>query len=86
METIISTWPERSEANFLFSEGGVPVPSSHYDHPMQRVSVSLTSAFPALTGLSKEDMLIGAGYDASLAFLTLIFEEVADEEESRLAQ
>jgi hypothetical protein len=52
----------------------LPFRNFHYYHPEQKGSASLKSVLPAVTGLSYDEMPIGTGEDASLAFLTITFE------------
>lgn len=62
----------------------VPFRSFHYYHPSQKGSASLKSVLPAITGQGYEEMPIASGNNASLAFLTIAFEEVAAEEAARI--
>ena len=64
----------------------VPFRSFHYYHPLQKGSASLKSVLPAVTGLSYEGMPVANGNDASLAFLTITFEDVPTEESARIRQ
>jgi hypothetical protein len=61
----------------------VPFRSFHYYHPSQKGSASLKSVLPAITGQGYDDMAIGKGDDASLAFLSIIFGDVPAEEDAR---
>jgi len=58
----------------------VPFRSFHYYHPYQKGSASLKSVLPAVTGLSYEEMQIASGDNASLAFLTITFEDMTENE------
>jgi hypothetical protein len=64
----------------------VPFRSFHYYHPSQKGSASLKSVLPAITGKGYEEMPIASGDDASLAFLTVTFENVATEEVARIRE
>jgi len=57
-----------------------------YYHPTQRGSASLKKVLPALTGRGYEDMEIGHGDDASLAFFNMVMEIYSDEEKSKARQ
>ncbi len=63
-----------------------PFRSFHYYHPMQKGSASLKSVLPAVTGLCYDGMPIGSGDDASLAFLTITFEDVPEDEAAKVRQ
>lgn len=62
----------------------VPFRSFYYYHPLQKGSASLKSVLPAITGQGYEEMPIASGDNASLAFLTITFEDVATEEVTRI--
>ena len=64
----------------------VPFRSFHYYHPSQKGSASLKSVLPAITGTGYEEMPIPRGDDASLAFLTITFEDLAAEEVARIRE
>jgi hypothetical protein len=64
----------------------LPFRNFHYYHPMQKGSASLKSVLPAVTGLSYDGMPIGTGEDASLAFLTITFEDVPEDEAAKVRQ
>lgn len=64
----------------------VPFRNFHYYHPMQKGSASLKSVLPAVTGLSYDEMPIGTGDDASLAFLTITFEDMPKDEVVKVRQ
>jgi hypothetical protein len=64
----------------------VPFRSFHYYHPSQKGSASLKSVLPAVTGLSYQEMPIASGDNASLAFLTITFKNVTEEEATRVRQ
>ena len=58
----------------------VPFRGFSYYHPSQMGSASLKKVLPAVTGLSYEGLPIGKGDDASLAFLSITFDDVSQEE------
>jgi CRISPR/Cas system-associated exonuclease Cas4 (RecB family) len=64
----------------------VPFRSFYYYHPAQKGSASLKSVLPAVTGQSYEDMPIASGDDASLAFLTITFEDMPEDEVARVRE
>lgn len=64
----------------------VPFRSFHYYHPSQKGSASLKSVLPAITGHGYEDMPIAKGDDASLAFLTITFEDMPADEVARVRE
>lgn len=64
----------------------VPFRSFHYYHPLQKGSASLKSVLPAVTGLGYEEMPIASGDDASLAFLTITFEDVPEAEKVKVRE
>jgi len=64
----------------------VPFRGFHYYHPSQKGSASLKSVLPAITGQGYEEMPIASGDDASLAFLTITFEDVTAEEAARIRE
>ena len=55
-------------------------------HPLQMGSASLKKVLPAVTGLSYEELPIGKGDDASLAYLDLMFGNMLEEEAIRTRQ
>lgn len=61
----------------------VPFRSFYYYHPSQKGSASLKSVLPAVTGQGYEEMTIASGDDASLAFLTITFDDVPEDEAAR---
>jgi len=58
----------------------IPFRSFHYYNPDQKGSASLKKVLPAVTGSGYEDMNIARGDDASLAFLSITFDELPAEE------
>lgn len=64
----------------------VPFRSFHYYHPSQKGSASLKSVLPAVTGLGYEEMPIASGDNASLAFVSIAFGDVAVEEVARIRE
>lgn len=64
----------------------VPFRSFYYYHPSQKGSASLKSVLPAVTGLGYEGMPVANGNDASLAFLTITFADVASNEIARVRE
>ena len=62
----------------------IPFRSFHYYHPSQKGSASLKSVLPAITGQGYSDMAIAKGDDASLAFLSITFDDVSPEEVERI--
>jgi CRISPR/Cas system-associated exonuclease Cas4 (RecB family) len=62
----------------------VPFRGFFYYYPAQKGSASLKSVLPAITGHGYEEMPIASGDDASLAFLSITFEDVAAEEVARI--
>ena len=64
----------------------VPFRGFHYYHPSQKGSASLKSVLPAITGRGYEEMPIGKGDDASLAFLSITFGDVSSEELARIRE
>jgi len=64
----------------------VPFRGFSYYHPAQKGSASLKSVLPAITGHGYEEMPIASGDDASLAFLSITFEDVAAEEVARIRE
>jgi hypothetical protein len=62
----------------------VPFRSFYYYHPSQKGSASLKSVLPALTGQGYEEMPIASGDNASLAFLTITFGAVTENEAARV--
>ncbi len=64
----------------------VPFRNFHYYHPAQKGSASLKKVLPALTGQGYDEMAIGKGDDASLAFLRITFEDVHETEAAEVRQ
>lgn len=64
----------------------VPFRSCYYYHPSQKGSASLKSVLPAITGQGYEEMPIASGEDASLAFLTTTFGDMAADEAARVRE
>ncbi len=64
----------------------VPFRGFHYYHPAQKGSASLKKVMPALTGQGYDEMAIGKGDDASLAYLRITFEDVPEAEVSEVRQ
>ncbi|MGD0794288.1 MAG: DUF2779 domain-containing protein [Dehalococcoidales bacterium] len=64
----------------------VPFRSFYYYHPSQKGSASLKNVLPAITGKGYEEMPISKGDDASLAFLSITFEDMAAEEVARIRE
>jgi len=62
----------------------IPFRSFHYYHPSQKGSASLKSVLPAVTGQGYDNMAIAKGDDASLAFLSITFDNVSPEEVERI--
>jgi len=62
----------------------VPFRSFHYYHPSQKGSASLKSVMPAVTGQGYDNMTIAKGDDASLAFLSITFENISPKEVERI--
>jgi hypothetical protein len=55
-----------------------------YYHPEQKGSVSLKSVLPAVTGRSYDDLAINNGDDASLAYLTMTYGIMSEQEKEEL--
>ena len=64
----------------------MPFRGFHYYHPSQKGTASLKSVLPAVTGQGYEDMMIASGDNASLAFLTITFEDVPEDEAARVRE
>lgn len=58
----------------------VPFRDFHYYHPAQKGSASIKHVLPALTGSGYEGLVIGNGGDASLAYLTMTYGDMPEEE------
>lgn len=64
----------------------MPFRGFYYYHPSQKGSASLKRVLPVVTGLSYEELPIATGDDASLAFLTITFEEVPKDEAAKVRE
>lgn len=64
----------------------IPFRGFSYYHPSQMGSASLKKVLPAVTGLSYEDLPIGKGDDASLAYLDMLFGNMPAEDANRTRQ
>ncbi|MFC2001213.1 DUF2779 domain-containing protein [Chloroflexota bacterium] len=62
----------------------VPFRSFSYYHPSQQGSASLKKVLPAITDLSYDQLPIAKGDDASLAFLSITFGDVAVDDVARV--
>ena len=62
----------------------VPFRKFHYYHPLQKGSASLKSVLPALTGKDYAGMDIADGQSASIAFQTVTYGEVSEEERNKV--
>ncbi len=63
-----------------------PFRDFHYYSPKQRGSASIKRVLPALTGEGYDNMEIGGGEDASLAFLDLMFAGLGKDEMARVRE
>ena len=63
-----------------------PFSSFHYYHPTQKGSASLKKVLPAVIGQSYEEMNIGAGTDASIAFERVTYGEASEEERCKVRE
>jgi hypothetical protein len=61
-----------------------PFQSFHYYDPGQKGSASIKHVLPALTGRGYEEMEIGGGEEASLAFLDATYGEATEEERRKV--
>ncbi len=61
-----------------------PFTNFHYYHASQKATASLKKVLPAITGRGYEDMGIGAGMDASIAYENATYGNVTEEERSRV--
>ena len=61
-----------------------PFRNFDYYNPLQQGSASIKEVLPAVTGKSYKGMAINNGEDASLAYLTLMFNEMPDESRNQL--
>jgi hypothetical protein len=61
----------------------VPFRQFHYYHPQQKGSASIKSVLPALTGRGYEDMDIGKGDEASLAYLNMTYGTMTEAERAK---
>lgn len=61
-----------------------PFSSFHYYHASQKHTASLKKVLPAVTGKSYEEMGIGEGMDASIAYERVTYGEATKEERSRV--
>ena len=61
-----------------------PFSNFHYYHPSQKDSASLKKVLPAVTGKDYEDMGIGAGMDASIAYERITYGNASQEEVARV--
>lgn len=61
-----------------------PFSNFHYYNAYQKDTASLKRVLPAITGRSYEEMGIGAGMDASIAYLRIAYGEVSEEEISTI--
>ena len=62
----------------------IPFRKFHYYHPLQKGSASLKSVLPALTGKDYAGMDIADGQSASIAFQTVTYGEVSEEERNKV--
>jgi hypothetical protein len=63
-----------------------PFRSFHYYHPKQKGSASVKNVLPVLTGTNYDHLDISDGMDASLAFLDVIANNVAENEEIKIRE
>jgi hypothetical protein len=61
-----------------------PFSNFHYYHPSQKDTASLKKVLPAVTGKNYEDMGIGAGMDASIAYERITYGDASQEEVDRV--
>jgi len=61
-----------------------PFRKFYYYHPLQRGSASLKRVLPALTGKGYEEMEIADGGQASVAFQTVTYGDVSEEERQKV--
>lgn len=61
-----------------------PFKNFDYYNPLQQGSASIKEVLPAVTGKSYKSLAISNGEDASLAYLTLLFEEMSDQSRNQL--
>ncbi|MFH1547043.1 MAG: DUF2779 domain-containing protein, partial [bacterium] len=61
-----------------------PFSSFHYYHASQKHTASLKKVLPAVTGRGYEEMGIGAGMDASIAYEKVTYGEATEEERSQV--
>ncbi len=64
----------------------IPFRSFHYYHPKQKGSASIKNVLPVLTGKGYEGLNISDGMNASLAFLDVISNNVAEKEEIKIRE
>jgi len=62
----------------------IPFSNFHYYNASQKDTASLKKVLPAITGKGYEEMGIGAGMDASIAFERITYGNVTQEEISRV--
>lgn len=60
----------------------VPFRDFNYYHPAQKGSASLKHVLPAITGSGYEGLAIGDGGDASLAYLSMTYGDMPEEEKA----
>ncbi|MFC2003637.1 DUF2779 domain-containing protein [Chloroflexota bacterium] len=84
LREIVEAFPEYSEwfegillriVDLLY-----PFTNFHYYHPSQKDTASLKKVLPAITGKSYDEMGIGAGMDASMAYERITYSDVTQEE------
>ena len=63
-----------------------PFSSFHYYHASQKDTASLKKVLPAITGKGYEEMGIGAGMDASIAYEKITYGEATDEERKKVRE
>jgi len=61
-----------------------PFTNFHYYHASQKATASLKKVLPAITGRGYENMGIGAGMDASIAYENVTYGNATEEERSRV--
>jgi len=61
-----------------------PFTNFHYYHASQKDTASLKKVLPAVTGKGYEEMNIGAGMDASIAYGRIMYGDVTEEEIARV--
>jgi hypothetical protein len=63
-----------------------PFSSFHYYHASQKDTASLKKVLPAVTGRSYEDMEIGEGMDASIAYEQVTYGDASEEERQKVRE